>query len=239
MRGARIAAVAVLTMVASATGADAQLPSVAQVYDAYATAVGGRAAWAKVVERADTGTANITFANLTGSYARYHSAPNKYRMIIDLGVGMVEQGSDGKIVWGVQPGAGAALIDGPDVPYMLDAATTGDAFLDPTRFASASVTAKESFDGVECYTVTIRTKTNHDRVDYFEVATGLRRGQVLQSAVGPQSQVLRDYKAFEGKKIPTTIMQSNGQGDIIITIANVTFTKNDPALFVAPPGIGK
>lgn len=217
----------------------APLPSVAQVYDAYAKAIGGRDAWAKVSERADIGTANITFANLTGTYARYNSAPNKFRFTIEMSVGNVDQGSDGTVVWGSQPGSGPAPIAGEDAAYILESAVTGDSFLDPTHFASATVAARETFDGVDCYKVSIHTKSNRNRADYFEVATGLRRGQVLESANGPQMSVFREYKSFDGKKVATTIVQSNGQGDVLIAVTKVTFTPNDPALFILPPGIGK
>lgn len=215
----------------------AQLPSVQQVYDKFATAMGGRAAWAKVSDRAETGTANITFANLTGSYQRYYSAPNKFRLIIDLGVAKVEQGSDGKTAWGIQPGAPAAKLAAEDAAYVVEASATGDAFLDPTRFAKAVVTAKEVYDGVECYKVELTMKSGRARVDYFEVATGLRRAQVLMTPAGEQRSMFHNYKAFDGKMSPTTVVQSNAQGDIVITITNVTFTPNDPKLFALPDGI--
>lgn len=222
-----------------AAPAAAQLPDVAQVYDAYAKAVGGRAVWAKVTDRADKGTANITFANMIGTYERFQSAPNKFHLVIKLEIGQVVQGSDGTVVWSMQPGGGATTMDAGDAAYVLESARTGDAFLDPRQFAAAAVTAKESFDGVECYKVSITTKTQRAREDYFEIATGLKRGQVLQSPQGPQATIYRDYKAFSGKMVPTTLIQSNGQGQILITVTEVTFTPNDPALFVPPPGMGK
>lgn len=227
-------------LVCSTAGvAEAQLPSVTELYDKYAAAVGGRDAWAKVSDRGEKGTALITFAGMSATYERYYAAPNKFRMIIDLGMGKVEQGTDGSTVWSGQPDGSVAAMPPADAAYVLEGNVTGNAFLDPTRFAKVAVVGQEEFDGVPCYKVSITTKSGRERTDYFEVATGLRRGQVLQTPNGAQSAKFHDYKAFEGKSVATTVVQSNPQGDIIITITSVVFTPSDPKLFQLPAGIAK
>lgn len=239
MRFIRQALMASLAVAVIGGPVQAQLPTTAQVYDAYAKAIGGRDAWSKVHDRTDTGSVNVTFAGLTGSYARYNSAPNKFRLIIGLVVGNIDQGSDGTTVWMSQPGQPPVPASEGDAKYLLESAVTGDAFLDPTRFASATVAAKESFDGVECYKVAIRTHSGKNRTDFFEVETGLRRGQVVESDNGPQTSMFRDYKEFDGKKTATTIVQANGQGDVIITVTNVTFTPIAPSMYTVPPDMLK
>ncbi|MBL0173081.1 MAG: hypothetical protein IPP90_20805 [Gemmatimonadaceae bacterium] len=239
MQGVRRAAMVAVMVVAASVRAEAQLPSVQQVYDKYATAVGGRAAWEKVTHRAEKGSADITFANLSGTYERYNSIPNKMRMIIDLGVGKVEQGSDGDVVWNAQPDGSVAKMSPSDAAYANEANVVGAAFLDPSRFAKASVVGQEDFDGVPCYKVAITTKAGRERVDFFEVATGLRRGQVVPAPGGEQKSVFKDYKAFEGKMVVTKQVLTNAQGDIVINVASVTFTPNDPKLFELPAGIAK
>lgn len=235
----RRSAVAFALVCSTAGVAQAQLPTVAQVYDKYAAAVGGRDAWAKVSNRGEKGTALITFAGMSATYERYYSAPNKFRMIIDLGMGKVEQGADGSTVWNAQPDGSVAKLPPQEAAYMLEGNTTGSAFLDPTRYAKVEVAGQEEFDGVACYKVSITSKTGGDRTDYFEVATGLRRGQVRLIAGELQTIKLREYKAFEGKSVPTSIVQSTAQGDIVITIASVVFTPSDPKLFELPAGIAK
>ena len=236
--GAALVAAAVGSAAAQ-TPARSTLPSVPQVFDAYAKAVGGREQWERVTNRAEVGKAEIVFANLTGTYARYYSAPNRMRLIIDLGLGKVEQGTDGSVVWSGQPDGSLTKMAEPDATYMIEANATGAAFLDPSRFAKAEVVAREDFDGVPCYKVTITTKAGRERVDYFEVDTGLRRGQVVMTLAGLQRTVWRDYKPFEQKLVPTTQVLTNPNGDIVITITSVTFAPNDPALFALPAGIAK
>jgi outer membrane lipoprotein-sorting protein len=235
----RRSAVAVALVCSTAGVAQAQLPSVSQVYDKFATAVGGREAWSTVSDRGEKGTALITFAGMSATYERYYSAPNKFRMIIDLGMGKVEQGTDGSTVWSGQPDGSVAKMAPADAAYALEGNVTGNAFLDPTRYAKVAVVAQEEFDGVPCYKVNITTKSGRERSDYFEVATGLLRGRVVMGPNGVQSNKFRDYKAFEGKSLATTVVQSNPQGDIIITITSVVFTPSDPKLFELPAGIAK
>ena len=234
----RVAFVAVALFL-GATPAGAQLPTATQVYENFATAMGGRDAWMKVTDRAEKGTADITFAGISGTYERYYAAPNKFRLTIDIGVGKVEQGADGVTAWTAQPGGAAIKMEAADAAYVLEGSATGAAFLDAKRFAKVEVLAQEEFDGVACYKVQITTNGGRERTDFFEVATGLRRGSVLKTSNGEQKSVFKDYKPFDGKMVATKVVQSNGQGDIVITITSVTFTPNDPALFALPPGISK
>lgn len=239
MRAIQRAALAAVFILGANTRAEAQLPTVQQVYDKYASAIGGRDVWAKVNDRAEKGTADITFAGISGTYEMYRAAPNKLRLIIDLGMGKVEQGSDGDVVWTAQPDGSVAKMPEPDATYAREANVTGPTFLDHTAFAKVAVTGQEEFDGVPCYKVSITTKAGRERTDYFEVATGLRRAQLVQSAAGLQKTVYRDYKAFEGKMIATKQVLTNPQGDIVLTINTVTFTPNDSKLFDLPAGISK
>jgi len=239
MRFVRHVGVAALVLSAVSARAEAQLPTVQQVFDKFATAVGGRDAWAKVQGRSDKGTADITFAGISGTYERHSGAPNKMRMIIDLGMAKVDQGFDGTVGWAVQPTGQAQRLSAEQEKSLGESVQVGAAFLDVSRFAKASVDAKETFDGVECYKLSITSKLGEERTEYFEVATGLRRGAVTKTPMGEQRSMFREYKAFEGKQIPTKIVQVTPQGDVVLTTAEVSFTPPDPSLFKAPDGIAK
>jgi hypothetical protein len=239
MRFVRHVGVAALVLSAVSSQAEAQLPTVQQVFDNFATAVGGRDAWSKVQGRSDKGTADITFAGISGAYERHSGAPNKMRMIIDLGMAKVDQGFDGTVGWAVQPMGQAQRMPADQEKSLGESMQVGAAFLDVSRFAKASVDAKETFDGVECYKVSITSKGGEERAEYFEVATGLRRGAVTKTPMGEQKSVFREYKAFEGKQIATKIVQVTPQGDVILTTSEVSFTPPDPSLFKAPDGITK
>ncbi|MES2522995.1 MAG: hypothetical protein V4617_09880 [Gemmatimonadota bacterium] len=228
-----------LSAQATPAARSAATPTVAAVYDKFATAVGGRDAWAKVDGRTEKGTVNVAFAGLTGSYLRYNAAPNKIRMILDLDVTKIDQGFDGTVGWVLQ-GAGPATRMPPEIEAnTAETARTGASFLDASRFKEAKVAGSEAFDGVQCYKVDIVTASGEKRTDFFEIETGLRRGTVTMAPTGQQTAMFRDYKAFDGKKVATSITQKTEQGDVVITIAEVVFGAPDPAVFKAPEGVGK
>lgn len=227
------AAAAVLVM--GAGRAEAQLPTVQQVYDKFAEAVGGRAAWAPVQGRTEKGTADITFANLSGAYERHSALPNKLRMIIDLGVARIDQGFDGTRGWADQ-GGGPQPMPPEQVKSVSEVAKDGASFLDPSRYTKAAVTGKDIFDGQEAYKVEITTASGISATEYFSTATGLRIGQVSQGAAGEQRILYKEYKAFEGKKVPSKVVQVTPQGDVVITVNSVTFGAPDAAMFKSPIG---
>jgi hypothetical protein len=226
-------AVMAAVLVCGAVRAEAQLPTVEQVYDKYATAVGGREAWAKVGGRTELGTADITFANMSGSYARYASLPNKMRMIIDIGVVKIDQGFDGEKGWADQ-GQGPSRMPPEQEKQMAEPSANGAAFLDPSRFAKASVLGKETVDGVDMVKLSTTSKSGQESTEYFDAGTGLRTMTISTTPMGSQKVLYKDYKEFEGKKVPTKVVQVTPQGDVVLNIQTVSFLAPDAALFKAP-----
>ena len=212
---------------------EAQLPTVQQVYDRFAQAVGGVATWKPVTGRTETGTANITFAGITGVYERFMALPNKNRLIIDLGMVRIDQGFDGEKGW-VDQGQGPQPMPAEMMKSMAEVIPDGAHFLNPAQHASATVTGKETFEGVEVFKVEVTAKTGERAVEYFEVASGLRLGRLVKAPAGEQLAIYKDYKAFDGKQVPTTIIQRNGQGDIVLTVKTVTFGAPADSAFKAP-----
>lgn len=233
MRRIASAAVAAVIMVGGAVRAEAQQPTVQQVYDKFADAVGGRAAWKSVAGRSDKGTANITFAGISGSYERHTSLPNKMRMIIDLGVVRIDQGFDGEKGW-IDQGQGMQPMPAEQVKDLAEPSADGAAFLDPNRYAKAAVVGKETFEGAEAWKIEATTKSGRTVTEFFDANTGLRLGTVNMTPMGTQTAIYKDYKDFEGKKVATTLIQRNGQGDVILTSQIVTFGVPDAAYFKQP-----
>lgn len=233
MRQFTSAAIVAVMMVGGAVRAEAQQPTVQQVYDKFAEAVGGRAAWKSVSGRSDKGTANVTFAGISGSYERHTALPNKMRMIIDLGVVKIDQGFDGEKGW-VDQGQGMQPMPPEQAKDLADPSADGAAFLDPSRYVKASVIGKETFEGADAWKLEVTTKSGRTIAEYFDVNTGLRVGTVTNTPMGPQTALYKDYKEFEGKKVATTVVQRSAQGDVILTSQIVTFGTPDAAYFKQP-----
>ncbi len=229
----RLAALAALALVLAPRPAVAQLPTVQEVYDKYATAVGGRDAWRSVKGRTERGTADITFAGLSGSYTRHFALPNRLRLIIDLTVVTIDNGFDGEQGWESQ-GGDVTRMSSEQEADLREEHADGAHFLDPARYASAEVVARDTFEGADTGKVELTSRTGRKSTEYFDVNTGLRVGAVTTTAGGTQRVVFRDYKAFEGRSLPTRITQNSGQGDVVLFIDRVSFEVPDASLFKAP-----
>lgn len=234
MRAFVSAAVAAAMLVGGAARLEAQTPTVQQLYDKFATAVGGRDAWKAVTGRSDKGTAEVAFAGLSGSYERHTALPNKLRMIIDLGVVKIDQGFDGEKGW-VDQGQGKQPMPADQAKDLAEPSTDGATFLDPSRFAKAAVVGKETFEGVEVWKVNVTSKSGRDVSEYFDVNTGLRVGSVTSTPMGPQTALYQDYKEFDKKLVATKIVQRSAQGDVILTSQIVTFGQPEAGYFKEPP----
>jgi hypothetical protein len=232
MRQIRHTALA-LAVLLSPVSLAAQLPTVAQVFDRYAEAVGGRDAWRPVQGRTDKGSADITFAGLSGSYTRHWALPNKHRLLIDLGVVTIDSGFDGERGWEVQGGP-PARMDSTEERDLAEVVQDGAYFLDPSRYAKAAVVGRELYAGADAYKVALTSKAGLESVDYFDAKTGLRIGTVRVRPTGESRVVYGDYKAFAGRMVPTRIVQDNGQGEVVLTITAVTFEALDAAVFKSP-----
>lgn len=222
-----------LTLLFTPLTLSAQLPTVAQVFDRYAEAVGGRDAWRSVQARTDSGSADITFAGLSGSYMRRWAMPNRNRLVIDLGVVTIDTGFDGERGWEVQGGP-PQRMDPAEERDLAEVYRDGAHLLDPSRYAKAEVLGRELFAGADAYKVALTSAGGQESVDYFDATTGLRIGTVRKRAEGEARVVYGDYKAFEGRKVPTRIVQDNGQGEVVLTVTKVTFDPLDASVFKSP-----
>jgi len=230
----QFATVAVAAVLMGGAGrAEAQAPTVQQVYDKFATAVGGRDAWKSVTGRSDKGTADITFAGISGSYERHSALPNKMRMIIDLGVVKIDQGFDGEKGW-VDQGQGMQPMPAEQAKDLAEPSADGASFLDPSRYAKATVVGKETFEGAEAWKLSLVSKSGREVTEYFDVTSGLRLGTVTTTPMGQQTALYKDYKEFEKKLVATKIIQRSGQGDVVLTSQIVTFGTPDAAYFKQP-----
>lgn len=232
-------AVAIVAMALVAGRVEAQAPTVQQVYDKFASAVGGRDAWGKVTGRTEKGTADIAAGpqTLSGSLERHQALPNKMRMIMDLGVVRLDQGFDGAKGW-VDQGQGAQRMPAAQEKQLGgEGSATGATYLDPTRYTKAAVDGKESFDGKDAWKLSVTTKDGEQFTEYFDLTSGLRIGTVSNGPAGPSTIYYREYKEFDGKKVPSKVVQAVGMAQVTLTIESVSFVAPDPALFKAPDSI--
>ena len=236
-------AAALLALVAAPRVAAAQaLPSAKELMDRHDAAVGGRAALDKHSSIRRVGSMNIAAMGMQGQVEMMQDKTGRYIQKIQLGpVGDVQQGFDGKTAWVVQPGMGPMLLDGDQAKEMQKQGDFFGSLHDASNYASAETVELADFEGRKCYKVKLVRKVGGEGYEYFDAATGLTAGVVrdIDTPTGKvtSTQIVGDYKDFDGIKIPTKIQSKNGQFDMTMSFSAVEFDKVDTAAFTLPDAV--
>lgn len=91
-----------------------QSPSVDEILDRYAHAMGGKAAFEKVNTMVFRGTIEFPSNNLSGTTAEYFKAPDYFLAVTEVpGYGTLRTGYDGRTGWTENPKNGVEELSGP------------------------------------------------------------------------------------------------------------------------------
>ena len=215
----------------------AQKPSAQALFDKHAAAVGGIAAFKATTARTEVGTAEITFAGVSAGYERKVSG-GKMVMTIDVaGFGQVLQGYDGAVAWAMDPQSGARKMDAAMSADAASSTSLTAGLWESGSYTSAEVLDAATFETVMCWPVKIVGKSGRTRTVYYDQATGLKVGEVIQQETGEQKIVYADYKPFGALKVPTKVTQGTPNGDIVLNITAVKFDPIDAAVFALPDAV--
>ncbi|MBC7842386.1 MAG: hypothetical protein H7099_08730 [Gemmatimonadaceae bacterium] len=215
----------------------AQKPTAQSLFDKHAAAVGGVAAFKATTARTEVGTADITFAGISAGYERKVSG-GKMLMTIDVaGFGQVLQGFDGTTAWSMNPQAGAAKASAAEAADAASATTPTAGLWESGSYTSAEVLDGSDFNGAKVWPVKIVGKSGRTRTVYYDQATGLKVGEVIQAEAGELKVIYADYKPFGAIKVPTKVTQGTPNGDIVLNITDVKFDPIDAAIFVLPDAV--
>jgi Photosynthetic reaction centre cytochrome C subunit len=206
-----------------------QLPSLAQVLDAYQKAIGGPDA----IQKLTTKTAKATITNFQGQTSHIEllqKAPNLTSSIMTLPNGQTRQQIyDGKHGWN-KSDRGVNEIAGPDLAGMRTIARFDRDFAPTADLPNARVTSIETIDGHECYVV----RGQHPDKDfserlYFDKQSGLllRRVSAQRTLFGPlaDSSDYSDYKDVQGVKIAFTVKRTTPETTFTRKIDSIEFNK--------------
>lgn len=242
----RIAAVAVISLMAAAAGAQAaparSLPSAESLLARHDSLIGGRAALESRESSRVVGALTIPMAGIEARFEILRRRPNAYFFRSSLGqVGEVLQGFDGTTAWAIGPGQPPEILQGALRDQVVTQADFFADFHDVTKIAAMQTVAEVEFEGRRCYEVKLRRLNGTELTEYFDLQTGLSAGGV-SSADGPlgkvkQVSVYSDYREFQGIRFATRIVQRNPQYDMILTIQQVEFDTVDSAAVALPASV--
>jgi len=218
------------------------LPSARSIIDRHVNAIGGREAILAHTSTHATGTISMGGTGMTGTVEIYAAKPDKSLYKISLGgIGDVIEGFDGTHGWTIQPLTGPMVSEGKE---LADKKFDSDYYSDlhgDGRFLSMKTLEKTTFDGRPCYKVSLTRKEGGEDIEYYDVETGLRAGDVItrESPMGAVTgtQVLSDYKKFGNILLPTTMKQTLMNVEQVVKVTSYEFDNVTPSTFEPPAQI--
>ncbi|RPJ28562.1 MAG: DUF620 domain-containing protein, partial [Planctomycetaceae bacterium] len=201
------------------------LPSGEEVLERCLKSTGGREALAKINNRLVRGTVEIKPAGLRGLLSVYQARPNRYCAQIDIaGKMMVRQGTDGEVVWELNPMTGPRIITGQEKALSLSQYA-----FDETRYRemydNLQCLGVELIDGQPCYKVVQSVKGTVPITVYYSKETGLAvkaRYRILD-LVGAQEveTAMTNYRPVDGIWYAHRTVQKIGNVETLTLIESI------------------
>jgi hypothetical protein len=201
------------------------LPTLEQVLDRYAKAVGVKSSQEQITNRVAKGRLDVPGVGHGGRVESYTSA-NKSLTVMNVdSLGVVRHGFDGRIGWEQSDKAGLRASTGAGLaPIARDAGLYGNLKLRES-YAKVKLLGKVKHGFREIYLVEATPRTGEADLLYFDVESGLlvRRDVTRQTARGPvRAEIyVSDWREVDGVKIPFKITQAMPGLTFVFTLEEV------------------
>jgi outer membrane lipoprotein-sorting protein len=236
---------AALAMTALRASADDPLPKAEEVLDKYVEATGGKAAYEKLKNRVAKGTMEIVGAGLKGKLVAYQAPPNKMRTEVEFeNLGKIVEGSDGNVVWEVNPITGDRAIEGDEKAEKLLHNTFNGELRWKEMYAKAECTGVEDVNGKPAYKVVLTPKPGAGKpsTEFYDKASHLQV-KSLTTAKTPMGELEvemfpSDYKKVDDVLIAHKVTQKLLTQEIAITMTEIKHNVDlPPDTFKVPDAI--
>jgi len=223
---------------AAAKGA---LPAARTLVDRHVKAIGGRAAILAHSSMHATGTLSMAGSGISGPIEVYGLAPDRVLVKASItGIGDIADGYDGAHAWSVNPMTGPTLKTGKEFEQTKLDADFYSELRDPAKYTLTTI-GRETFDGRECYKVSVKRVDGSEDFDFYDAATGLRAGSIntRETPMGTMtvSNTEGGYKKFGGLMQATVLTQKVMGVEQKITLATVEYNTVNPSVFEPPAAI--
>jgi hypothetical protein len=226
---------------APAKPAAAELPDARVIVDRHIKAVGGRDAILAHKSMHASGTLSMPSNGINGPVDIYGAAPDHVMVRTSItGIGEIVDAYDGKTGWSINPMTGPSLKSGKELEQTKLDADFYSELRDPKNYTLKTI-EKTTFDGRDCYKVSVKRSDGSEDFDFYDVATGLRAGSIntRETQMGEMviSNVESSYKKFGTLTQATVLTQKMMNVEQKITIEAIEYDKVDPSVFVPPASI--
>ena len=245
-RGRRVFALASALAIAFATGrpvaAQDALPKGTDLLAKFVEASGGAEAYKALKSVHMIGTFEMPAQNISGTVEMMQARPSLMRMTINIsGIGLADQGCDGKVGWSVDPMSGPSLLTGKALSDAKAEALFDGQLFGPDYVKSATTLEKTKFGDRPAYKVKIVTTFDSERTVFIDAESSLIIGSesVSETPMGAVQTTTStgDYKKFGALLQPTTIVQTAMGFDQIVRVTAVEYDNVAPAAFDPPASV--
>lgn len=219
---------------------DADPPSAAEVLDRYVEVTGGSEAYDKLNSERLTATIEIVDTAMKGRFESLRKAPDRMVRKDSLGnTGETLRGTDGTIVWEVNPIFGARVLEGVEKAQFLREATFNSSVRWRELYMSVECTGVQNVGGTACNVVVLTPHSGGAETAWYERESGLLRksAMTVETAVGPMEIELGldHYQEFSGVKMPTTITMTIMGTEVRTIVEQVEHNVDLPDALFDPP----
>jgi hypothetical protein len=203
-----------------------ELTKAEQVLDKYVQATGGKEAHEKLKNLRAEGTFELPAAGIKGTFVLYQAEPNKMHTEIDLpGVGKIEKGTDGEVVWEKSAIQGPRILKGEERAASLRDSLWNGAINWRKAYEKADLQGTEDVEGKPCYKVVLTAPGGETVTQWYEKASGLlvKSSMVVRSSMGnlPVTSFTEDYKKVDGVLFSHKTRQQVLGNEIVVTITKI------------------
>jgi hypothetical protein len=223
------------------TAASAELPDARTIVDRHIKAIGGREAILAHKSMHATGTLSIPSSGISGPVEIYNAVPDRALVKTSVpGIGDIVDAYDGTHAWSISPMTGPTLKTGKELEQTKLDAEFYSELRDPKKYTMKTI-EKTTYDGRDCYKVSVTRIDGTEDFDFYDVATGLRAGSIntRETQMGRMtvSNVESGYKKF-GTMTQATVLTQKIMGiEQRITLEAIVYDQVEASVFEPPAAI--
>ena len=244
-------AACVVTAAAASAQTTPTPPSVDEVVEKSLSAIGGRAALAKITSRSISGKMSVATDNgdISGTIEGVNQAPNKMRRLITLdlsalGAGMatIEQRFDGTTGVVMDSMRGDSTLSGSQLDNLKNGIFPSPLLGYKERGTKIVLGGKEKIGDRDVYALSVQPATGPVTRLFVDAQSYLPARAVVTLELPElgsveQTSDFSDYRDVDGVKVPHGIKISSPAQTITITVTKVEHNlKIDPSTFTKPAG---
>jgi hypothetical protein len=220
-----------------------ELKTAEAVMEASLAAQGGRERMSKLTALRQTGMFQMPQMGVKGALMAVAAAPQNLLVTIELpGLGKIQQGISGDVVWEMNPMTGARIVTGEERIQMVRESAFNADLIWKQNYPKAELAGVVEFAGQPTYKVVLTAADGDVQTRYISKSSLLPVGSqwVVRSQMGrvPFELEMSDWREVGGIKYPFKTQRKEGPTTLEILVEKIEQDPPlDPATFALPPEI--